>query len=424
MFACEGTCIHRILLRGIIVISPPYWTQMLSLIYSSLIFVLCLLKSQVQTLQLHLQGRVFTIGGMAKTTSITRNHNRDDASSRKRVKTFDNGYSAPWSDLFHDVLFLVMMKLGLIDFLTFSGVCKSWRSFALNNKKIYMSSRPPMLMSISKRPSKNECSLQDSEGRKLRTRLPHSSSRFCVGLTCGYLILFGKKTRDFWLVNPVTKHQLHFPWLVNSTNVKRTRVRAILVFSPLINWWVFVMLDSHFGKIWFSIAGIGAWSHVSSDSPIIDLHAFKGKIYAIDFHSCLFEMRINPKPKLTLLQTKNLVKPWNVFIRRPILWLEFVSLDENLYLMDNWSNGSYKVYRLDFDEMKWAALDKTTEEIAFSFNDLKSPASIKLELLVDRWSQYVRYAHFLANKIQKGGSFNANIWYFLNDCLNVNLLEE
>ncbi|CAH1426883.1 unnamed protein product [Lactuca virosa] len=111
---------------------------------------------------------------MAKTRSMTRNQNHDDGSSTKKIKTWDNGGVAPWLDLNHDVLFLVMMRLGIVDFFAFSGVCKSWRSLSLSNKKRFMASKPPILMRISTRGNEKECCLKDFEGRKLKTIIPHS----------------------------------------------------------------------------------------------------------------------------------------------------------------------------------------------------------------------------------------------------------
>ncbi|CAH1414946.1 unnamed protein product [Lactuca virosa] len=162
--------------------------------------------------------------------------------------TCDNGGggSGPWSDLTHHVLFLVMTQQGVIDFVAFSGVCKSWRSFALSYMSTFMTSRPPMFMS----PDDDYdvewwCHLKDVEGRRFKTIVPHPASAVCVEITCGYVILFVTKTRDFGLINLITWHELHFPnapinFILHA--VKR-KVRAILVFSPSISGcWVFLDL--------------------------------------------------------------------------------------------------------------------------------------------------------------------------------------
>ncbi|CAH1426886.1 unnamed protein product [Lactuca virosa] len=169
--------------------------------------------------------------------SMTRSQNYDDdtSSSSKRIKTWDNGGVAPWSDLNHDALFIVMTQLGIVDFVAFSKVCKSWRSQALPNRKRFMASKPPMLMYISSHVHMKECYLQDFEGKIFKTALPHSGGRIYVGLTCGYLILYGWATRDFWLVNPITGHELHFPHVpshVYSGESKRVKEHGI-TFTPL-----------------------------------------------------------------------------------------------------------------------------------------------------------------------------------------------
>ncbi|KAL7591393.1 hypothetical protein Lser_V15G32982 [Lactuca serriola] len=178
---------------------------------------------------------------MAKTRSMTRNPNHDDdnassssSSSRKRFKNFNHNGVASWSDVNHDVLFLIMTKLGVVDFVTFSGVCKSWRSFAVSNRITFMASKPPMKISIGLHVNKEDSYylLEDLKERRFKTIIPHSSCRAYFGLTCGYLILFGRETRDFWLVNPITRDELHFPdypLSVGACEEEMWAIRGILV---------------------------------------------------------------------------------------------------------------------------------------------------------------------------------------------------
>ncbi|KAL4585846.1 hypothetical protein LXL04_010472 [Taraxacum kok-saghyz] len=87
-------------------------------------------------------------------------------------KIHNRGGGPPWSDLNHDVLFLVMMELGVFDFLSFSGVCKSWRSLALPNKIRFMASKPPMELRISEGPRRTyEYSLLDFGGRSFNGKI-------------------------------------------------------------------------------------------------------------------------------------------------------------------------------------------------------------------------------------------------------------
>nr|KAJ0208887.1 hypothetical protein LSAT_V11C400174270 [Lactuca sativa] len=275
---------------------------------------------------------------------MARNQNHDDdasSSSRKRrVEICDNNGATPWSGLNHDVLLLVMMQLNVVDFVALSGVCKSWRSFALR----FLASRPPMLIRISNHPYTKECYChpEDIEGRKFKTLLPHSAD---------------------------TK-----------------------------------FIDRFNFNIWFSIEGKGAWSRVSSTYHILDLHVFKGKIYALNTTWRVYELRLNPKPKLTLLKTKNFPKSK---VANPV----FVSSDENLYVMDHGLKDP--IEELDFGVMKWVSpKEKTIGEYSFFCSDWKYGVLFRPELWVGPRSQLTRYDCFCHTttdqKCQKGSFFSTS----------------
>ncbi|CAH1450103.1 unnamed protein product [Lactuca virosa] len=246
---------------------------------------------------------------------------------------------------------------------------------------MFMASRLPVSIRITYRPyKKKECFLEDFEGRKLKTLLPHSGGREFVGLSRGYLVFFGRKTCDFWLVNPITRHELHFPAHPFSRYFRPTRLKVILVFSPwVVSEWVLVVSARYSHSIWFSVSGSGSWIRSNTSSQIYDLHFFKEKIYVLT-RSCFYEFELYPMPEFILLQTKNL----------PRLYLtgEFVSTAANLYLMHCPSSDSVLV-QLDFDDRKWVSCEKIEEY-----------AAVKLGMWADIRSK----------------------WYLLHDCLNVNLI--
>ncbi|KAL4585866.1 hypothetical protein LXL04_010493 [Taraxacum kok-saghyz] len=335
----------------------------------------------------------FFLTGMDKTMLMTRNHNHDDddddddASIRKMIKKGDDCDVAPFSDLNHDV-----------------GVCKSWRSLALCSKRKFMASRPPM--SILTNNNENVCYLKDFDGRMFQTIIPYLEGRICVGLTCGYLILFGKKTEDFWALACESYHKA-------STSFPRISIfRGILVFAQSISKWVFVVVNVDGAKIWFSVAGEGAWKYDISTFPIVDVHAFKGKIYTLHRGLRLCEMRLmNPKPKFTLLTHEYY---WKTTSSTP----KFASSGENLYVSNDYSEDPY-VYELDFGKMEWRMPEENT--ILF-FSNLRHGVVIKPEL----WSQYKRYECFYNNtdKFKKGRFFSRSMWYYPHLCLDVDNLDE
>ncbi|KAL7591395.1 uncharacterized protein LOC111883902 [Lactuca sativa] len=370
---------------------------------------------------------------MTTTRSETRIQNHDDdasSSCKKRLKSFDKGDVAPWSDVNHDMLFIVMMKLGVVDFLAFSRVCKSWRSFAVSNRNMFMVSKPPMKIRFGLLDNKEDyyCCFEDFEGKRFKTILPHSAGRTCVGLTCGYFIYFSTETRDFWLVNPITSHELHFPDYPLYVGVDEDRIKAILVFSPSISGWVFVVLRTTLSgyrarktKISYYITGKRGWNHVSSALPILDLHVFKGKMYTLHTHCSLGELRLNLnskcKGKWRSLETKS-------FLKLDMFKPRLVSSNEKLYVM-HWVSRPKKVMELDFGEMKWVLPDKTIQEYAIFYSYLKSCVVIKPELWAGLWTQSISNGCFLdTDESQQGVFCYQGMWYFPHDCLNVNLLDE
>ncbi|KAL7594446.1 hypothetical protein Lser_V15G27996 [Lactuca serriola] len=313
---------------------------------------------------------------MGKTRSMLRKKKYDEARSRIII----NGGVGSWSDLNHDILFLVMMKLEFVDFIAFSGVCNSWRSFAVSNRNSFMVSIPPMPISISNSTTdaneKQYC-LKDSQGRKMKTIVPHSAKRSCIGVTCGYLILSGVETKDFWLVNLITRHELHFPDVPNE--------------------YFYCHRDAK---------GKREWTCVSSPFSIDDLVAFKGKIYTLHATG-ICEMKLYPEPKLVLLETKNILNLDSRF-------MEFVTSGENLYVIDRLSKHPYTILEIDLDQMKWVSPKKTCEEYVFFRSNTDSANH---RSLYD--GRYV-----VEDKNGKGGCLYANMWYFFFDCLNVDIIHE
>ncbi|KAL4585848.1 hypothetical protein LXL04_010474 [Taraxacum kok-saghyz] len=335
---------------------------------------------------------------------------------RSVSKSKNRVYGGPWSDLNHDLLTLVLMKLEAIDFRSFSGVCKSWRSLALPHKSMFMASRPPM--ALSKHPNeKKEYSLQDLGGNIFKIRFPKIGERACAGVTCGYLVFFTFKPRDFLLMNPITRHAIRFPKVPRNLAPYKEGVRAILVFSPSRSAWVFVLLCRFECEIWFSIAGKGEWDNVSVDSGFIDVHEFKGKIYAIDHKYCLYELIIDPEPVLMLLNNTNLGQS-------DFLFRQFVSSGEDLYAMESYYwLYEYKFYKLDFGEMKWVSPEEnSTEDCAFFVTDLKHSAAIKPGLWSesDYWSRFQNRRYEVSDTCGKNMFFKADIWYFPHDSLKAN----
>ncbi|KAL4562751.1 hypothetical protein LXL04_026781 [Taraxacum kok-saghyz] len=385
-----------------------------------------------------------SIGMAPKPKRTARNHNHDDnPSNEKKVKTCDNGEVGCWSDLNHHLVYIIMMQLGVIDYLSFSGVCKSWRSLANSNKKKFMATKPPMTLHVNWRAHAKLCYLEDFEGRKFKTFLPPFAGGTCVGLTCGYLIFFVRAHREFRLVNPITRHQLHFPGFpLTYLEPSVLHVRAILVFSRSIRRWVLLVIKKCESKIWFSMAGKGKWDDASFDSvTFTDLRAFNGIIYTLnvnyDTNLCeLHELRLNPDPELILVEAKNALKRSRYDHEQ-----ELVSSGENIYVMDclppiddtdtmeDAIKYRYVLYELDFGEMKWVSRVKTIGECAPFLSNFKHGVAVTSPF----WGmlgQGLLLGHSDGDVLERihvektMSSFAMNMWYFPHECLNVDRVDD
>ena len=141
-------------------------------------------------------------------------------------------------------------------------------------------------------------------------------------------------------------------------------------------------------KKWFSIAGKGAWNHVFSALPLIDLHPFKGKIYILSMDDSVigahvWEMRLDHVPKYTLFNMH--------FMESVFLALDLISSDENLYLMEYWPKDFHKIHKLDFDQLNWVPCEKTMEEYSLFHSFLKHGAVVKPESWSTPSSPYTRF---------------------------------
>lgn len=318
----------------------------------------------------------------------------------KRANASDDGSSSSWSNINHDLLFIIMMQLGVVDLVAFSGVCKLWRSFAKFNWKTFMMSKRPMYMFISTRIHKKDCYLEDFEGRKFKTMIPRSTNRVFVGSTRGYLILFGAKTRDFWLVNPITRHEIHFPNFPFNVSTVPSQIKAVLVFSRSKSAWVFLFAHTCVSRISFSIAGGKQfnWVHLNVDHPIVDLHVFKEKIYTSNTNGEICEVKLDPEPMSTPLN----------FLKHELSFLTFVSSDENLYMIDYCSGNKTGVIGVDLDEVRYV-IPNTLSEYSIFASDVKCSAAINPDTWACCKTKHERKISFFCGE-RRGRCFTTNLW--------------
>ncbi|KAL1827502.1 hypothetical protein ACET3Z_005914 [Daucus carota] len=132
---------------------------------------------------------------------------------RKRIcrRSGDTVWGA-WGILPVELLVSILEKLSIVDYLSFRGVCKSWRSSSIAFRKYLMEHQQPLVV-VRPKYSKKSCVLYNMFNMKsYKTMLPDLPCKKLLGLSCGYLITIDRNL-GFWLVNLMTKHELRIPFL-------------------------------------------------------------------------------------------------------------------------------------------------------------------------------------------------------------------
>ena len=126
----------------------------------------------------------------------------------------DNSNWRPWSELPEALLYLITKWLGAIDYIMFGCVCRTWRLYFLAYRQEFMASQPPLAVFLPIRFKRDFYFYNIFDHMRYKTKLPNISGKFCSGTTCGYLILednYKRPDSQIWLLNPFTRHELHFP---------------------------------------------------------------------------------------------------------------------------------------------------------------------------------------------------------------------
>ncbi|RVW14157.1 hypothetical protein CK203_084888 [Vitis vinifera] len=196
----------------------------------------------------------------------------------------------------------------MMDHLSFSGVCRSWRASALPCKKDKIASQPPFLVALSAHVRGRLFFYDIFEGRKYKTEFPNHADKFCCGFCCGYLMMEDRNAQNgLWLVNPFTRHELQFP-------APPERIRhAIITSSVVPSDSSIVALSADYENLLFCHPGYVNWIvlPVPSKSWVyLDLTIFKKKIYALTSQGRAFdgESYSHEEPQVFKLDFK--MKEW------------------------------------------------------------------------------------------------------------------
>lgn len=249
-----------------------------------------------------------------------------------------------WANLPKDLLYFICNKLNLADFLAFSYVCHEWRKSFLETKHI-MASQAPLMSFITTR------------GRSNFYR------NNWLGVSSGFLI-FGDNIRNIWIKNPITGQELKFSKVPQPINQWYRYDQAIVasIESYPGRFLIAVLSRTRWSsKVCFCVSGYNAWFSCSSgpSNPqiVMEIVIFKGRIFALtsDFRIGVFDLSCCELLVLNLKGTPALR------IKRTRLG---VSKDK-LLIIDSGNLPGFKVYWIDFANMKWREMESLGDESLF-----------------------------------------------------------
>ncbi|KAK4259645.1 hypothetical protein QN277_005955 [Acacia crassicarpa] len=116
-----------------------------------------------------------------------------------------------WSDLHWDLILIITNQLGLIDLLSFRGVCNYWRSAASSLKA------SAEIESLEPRPwfllygETAQCSLLTGDHRMYRIEIPELAESTCLQSFVGWLLLYGKNSKSLAFFCPFSGVKIEIP---------------------------------------------------------------------------------------------------------------------------------------------------------------------------------------------------------------------
>nr|XP_017233395.1 PREDICTED: uncharacterized protein LOC108207462 [Daucus carota subsp. sativus] len=215
-----------------------------------------------------------------------------------------------------------------MDYLSFSGVCKSWRSASIDFRKYCMEHQQPLIV-VRPKYSKKSCVLYNMfDMKSYKTMLPDLPCKKLMGLSCGYLITIDRNL-GFWLVNLMTKHELRFPFLRDMGDRNWFEFSARLFRSTRLSETFMVLFSRTKNYIWLSKCGSSSWQRYAlfdTKARIADVKIFYGKIFVLtsDVRFGEFNPKAGSVPKFSKIRI-----PFQVSSN---MYLKLVASDNKLYM--------------------------------------------------------------------------------------------
>lgn len=202
----------------------------------------------------------------------------------KQQKELDDGNdgeenSADWAELPHVILQVIFEQLPLIDCLSVSDVCKSWRDVFAQETSCWRSLGFPSLLVSGQKDRKMRTCISMIEKRAWEMELPEARGKYCWGSFQDWLILvseIGCFSLDISLLNPFTKRKIDLPVTWNFYH------KMVLSGIPSMQKFVCMLVHGQCGELAFWVPGAQSWHpYKLVDEPFEDAVFCNGSFYLL-----------------------------------------------------------------------------------------------------------------------------------------------
>ncbi|CAI9099591.1 OLC1v1036439C1 [Oldenlandia corymbosa var. corymbosa] len=289
---------------------------------------------------------------------------------------------ADWSQLPHDIVESIAVRLDAVeDFLAFSAVCRSWRSFYLIKQWIPGSQLPWLMLSDDEKASK-KCFFSLYRDKVYETELPEASGRRCWGSSDGWLVTIGSDM-EIHLVNAFSRVRVLLPSATTfqilfnaSANWYELIDKAIVIRKPSqsndsVNEVEFLVMAIYgpFKQLAFAKPGYSSWINVEEtfQHRFLDVACVNDQIFAFSASGNLLLVDVGSR----VIEIMPSIPPKQRWARERVhLEGDLLMVYQNLYVEHMINHPSvepvqFQVFKFDFSDKEWIELKDLGDRALF-----------------------------------------------------------
>lgn len=318
---------------------------------------------------------------------------------------------ADWSQLPYDIVQMIATRLDAVeDFLAFSAVCSSWRSFYVT-RKWTPGPQVPCLMLSDNENSNMRSFFSLYRDKEYELELPEACGRRCWGSSDGWLVTIGSDL-EIHLLNAFTRDQMRLPagntfqFLFNVVDDWYQIIdKAIVTRKPSQSTaskddFLIAAIYGPLRQLAFTKPGYASWITVeeSFQYRIMDVACFNDQIFAISATGTLLVVDNN----LQLPEIVHIAVPPQKWAREQVFLVEsfgeLLMIYQYVYVGNSNRTGEpiqFEVFKLDFGTREWTQLMDLGDRAIFLGDNISMSVSATNLINIRRNSIY-----FVGSKVE------------------------